>query len=458
MKGHSESVGLHEDIPQTQEEKQRIQEAIEEARENLRNGNRTLRAYIFTVETAQDNAKSVTESIIELRGLLDALGDECAGETRQRLPKAHPPTLVGSGKAQEIAREAKAAGADYVVCDRDLSHSQVRNLEIIIRIPVLDRASIILQIFERHAKTREARVQVGIAHLEYLLPRLTSSWISAERQGGGSSGGGAARSRGSGESKLELNQRHVRERLERMRSELDRIQQERSTQRKSRRREFCVALVGYTNAGKTTLMNALTGSSLSTRDGVFETLDTTVRRMNGRGFEANVLLSDTVGFIRNLPHSLVASFRSTLQDACDADLLLQVVDASDPNFPLHIQVTDEVLSEVGAGDVARLLVLNKADKGTAAAPAHTKSESIILSARKPDDVERLRQRILEKRRASFDEVTVTLPYERAGELSRIYSSGDVLWRKDDDDGIQLRIAAPKHILAQLALTETKEET
>lgn len=397
MKGHSDSVEIHSDIPKNQFYERRLQNEISERRNNLRNGTEKLRVYVFSVEVLSSSAGQVAESVRELKDLLNVLGDECVGETRQRLSRINPTTCVGAGKALEIARDARAGHADYVVSDRDLSHSQARNLETIIGLPVLDRASVILQIFAKNAKTREARVQVAIAHLEYLLPRLSSSWISSERQGGGSASGGAARSRGSGESKLELSQRHVRQRLEGLRRELKQIEKNRAVQGKLRRDAFSVALVGYTNAGKTTLMNALTKSSLPVRDGVFETLDTSVRRMHGCGEACKILISDTVGFIRNLPHGLVASFRSTLSDVGNADLLLHVVDGSDPDVLSHVNVTEKVLNELGAEKIPRLIVVNKADRGVKDASALTQYEHMFVSALCREDVDQLRNRILQMR-------------------------------------------------------------
>jgi GTP-binding protein HflX len=289
----------------------------------------------------------------------------------------------------------------------------VRNLERIIERPVLDRTEVILQIFRKNAKTREAQTQVEIARLEYLLPRISNAWIAFERQRGSS--GGAARVRGAGEAQIELDKRRMRDKIVALKRELEKISTEKLTQRKSRRSELSVVLAGYTNAGKTTLMNALTDSHLSARDSLFETLDSSVRTLKVH-HKPKILITDTVGFIRHLPHALIASFQSTLNETSEADLLLHVVDVSHPTFKDHIRITDEVLREVGAADVPRLYVFNKFDQlegepRLGKILARTYPGCICMSANDPEDIEKLLAAVQEFFLKNMLEVTLEVPYQ-----------------------------------------------
>lgn len=333
---------------------------LEKIKEDIeKRAQRGLRVFLASLQLPENTDAQIKESFAELKALVRTLGDEACGTLIQKRAKPIPATFIGSGKAEEIREIIPREKIDYVVIDQDLSPTQVRNLENIIGRPVLDRTGIILQIFRRNARTKEARTQVEIAHLEYLAPRLSNEWIAWERQRG--SGGSGGRLKGTGETQIEIDRRHIKDKISHLKKELKRIKRERETQRKLRSNQFNVSLVGYTNAGKTTLMNALTSSKLSARDSLFETLDSTVRKLKG-GHGLNILVKDTVGFIRNLPHSLVASFQSTLEEVAESNLILHVVDISNPAYKDHISVTESVLKQIHADHVPQILVFNKFDK------------------------------------------------------------------------------------------------
>jgi GTP-binding protein HflX len=416
--------------------------ALEQARLQLEHRSQGgMNAYLVSIELVEDDPQEIQESLVELGSLVRSLGDEPVGVTVQKRSRIVPATLIGTGKAEELRNAARELKIDYVVFDQELSPSQVRNLETIIERPILDRAGVILQIFRKNAKTREAKTQVEIAHLEYLAPRISNSWIAFERQRGGGSGG--TRLKGAGETQLELDKRRIREKIASLKKELEKIQTERSTQRKLRAEEFNVVLVGYTNAGKTTLMNALTDSHLSAKDALFETLDSAVRMLKG-SHNPRVLVTDTVGFIRSIPHGLVASFRSTLQEAARADLLVHVVDVSHPRYKDHIRVTDDVLKEVGAGEVDRMYVFNKMDSlkgeprlGKILARAY--KNAVCLSAQQPDDIRKLRDALVEYFSRNMLELTVPAGYDNSALLATIYAHSRVLSTEWTDDNAFFRI-------------------
>ena len=296
----------------------------------------------------------IERSLDELALLADTAGARVADRIVQRRGTIHPATFIGKGKVEEVKLRAEELEADVAIFDDDLSPAQVRNLEKALGVKVIDRSELILDIFARRAQTRESRLQVELAQLEYSLPRLTGMWKHLERQTGGIG------VRGPGETQLETDRRLVGERIAKLKRELSAVERERETQRRKRRREFRAALVGYTNAGKSTLFNALTKSTVFVENRLFATLDATTRQMVSPE-RTLALLTDTVGFIRKLPHHLVASFRSTLSEATEADLLVQVVDASDPDYRRQMQAVDKVLDEILTEPRPSLLVFNKAD-------------------------------------------------------------------------------------------------
>ncbi len=350
-----------------------------------------------------------------------------------------------AGEASAPEGGAAAGGARVVVVDHDLTPTQQRNLEKATGADVLDRTSIILEIFHRHAKTREARLQVEIARLKYLAPRLRESGGGGDRVRGGIGGKGA------GESALELDRRRIRDRIAELRHELAQIEGGSRTRRARRSELPTVALVGYTNAGKSSLMRAMTGTDVLVADKLFATLDTTVRRLQPPT-EPPILLTDTVGFIKKLPHDLVASFRSTLEEAAGADLLLHVIDAADPAHPDQIAVTREVLREVGAEEVPSLLLLNKIDRvdeaGRAALADHYPG-AIQLSARDRGDVAALRERLIAHFAGELEEAELIVPWAAQRLVHQIHERTTVLAEEHDELGTRLRVRAPARILEDL---------
>lgn len=335
--------------------------------------------------------------------------------------------------------------AHVVLVDHELSPTQQRNLERATGVDVLDRTSVILEIFHRHAKTREARLQVEIARLRYLAPRLRESGGGGDRVRGGIGGKGA------GESALELDRRRIRDRIAELRHELAAIEGGAKTRRARRGALPTVALVGYTNAGKSSLMRALTGSEVLVADKLFATLDTTVRALAPRT-EPAILVSDTVGFIKKLPHDLVASFRSTLEEAAEADLLLHVVDASDAAMADQLAVTREVLHELVPDDQPSLLVLNKIDRvdeAGRAALAERYPGALQLSAKAPGDVAALHQRLVEHFVGAFEEAELEVPWAQHGVLHRLHQHATVLSERHHDTGTTVTVRAPGFLLAEV---------
>lgn len=335
--------------------------------------------------------------------------------------------------------------ADVVVFDCDLSPSQLRNLESATGAKVLDRTGVIIEIFSRHARTKAARLQVEIARLTYVAPRLRETGGGEDRQGGGVGGKGA------GESSLELDRRKIRDRIKELKTELAAIGQEHITRRARREQEACVALVGYTNAGKSSLMRAMTGSEVLIADKLFATLDTTVRPVYPET-QPKILLSDTVGFIKKLPHDLVASFKSTLDEALNASLLLYVVDASDPSFRSQLEVTQKVLEEVGAHDTPSFLVLNKKDRLSDEEFMQLQAEfpeAIFLSTRDSEDLKSLRELLIRFFEKDMVEEELFVPYMVKGAIGDIRSHTRVLSESYTENGLQLTVRGPQIEIARI---------
>jgi GTP-binding protein HflX len=349
--------------------------------------------------------------------------------------------------APEPAEPVLATGSEapprptVVVVDHELSPSQLRNLEKATGAEVMDRTGVIVEIFHRHARSHEARMQVEMARLNYLAPRLRESTGGRERQQG----------RGAGDSAVELDRRKIRDRLAELRAGLAAIQKDQDQRRYARRDQLRVALVGYTNAGKSSLMRALTGSEVLVADQLFATLDTTVRALRPES-RPRVLVSDTVGFIQKLPHDLVASFRSTLDEALEATLLLYVVDASDPTWDSQLEVTRTVLKEIGADAVPSQLILNKADRLDATTKERLlvqHPEAMLLSAHSPEDVARLRERILSIFEASMVDADLVIPYSAQSRLGEAYENTRVLAETFDENGRKLRVRGLPGAIARL---------
>jgi GTP-binding protein HflX len=347
---------------------------------------------------------------------------------------------------------------DAVLIDHEISPSQARNLEKEVGCEVMDRTMVILEIFHRNARSRAARAQVEIARLGYMAPRMREAAKLAGPQGRQRSGAGG---RGGGESHTELDRRKIRDRISELQQEIVAMDVERKTQR-ARRQErqglAVVALVGYTNAGKSTLMRALTGSEVLVANKLFATLDTTVRALYPESVP-RVLVSDTVGFIKNLPHGLVASFKSTLEEALDASLLLHVIDASDPGFERQLEVTDEVLEDIGANIVPRIRVFNKIDfVGDAAAQSEREAwlkarypDCVVMSARRPDEVAKLRQKIVTFFQQDLVEAEIFLPWAEQQMRGEIYASCQVLEENSNDNGSLLRVRGEPNVVEKLTL-------
>jgi GTPase len=343
--------------------------------------------------------------------------------------------------ATGVDETAKAPRATVVVVDHELSPSQARNLERATGAQVLDRTGVIVDIFHRHAKSREARAQVEIARLIYVAPRLRESTGGTERQQG----------RGAGESALELDRRKIRDRIAELREQLATIHADQDQRRFARRDQLRVALVGYTNAGKSSLMRALTGSEVLVADRLFATLDTTVRALQPPT-HPRILVSDTVGFIKKLPHDLVASFKSTLDEALEASLLLLVVDSADPTWQSQLEVTQGVLEEIGAGPVPRLLLFNKADRlapATRSELASAHPDAVVLSAHDSKDVAALRQRLIESFEAAMVEGELLIPYAKQALVSQVYETARVLSETFDESGRRMVVRALPGAMARL---------
>jgi GTP-binding protein HflX len=349
------------------------------------------------------------------------------------------------GYDDQPAAEKPAARATVVLVDHDLTPTQQRNLEKATGVDVLDRTSVILEIFHRHAKTREARLQVEIARLRYLAPRLRETGGGGDRVRGGVGGKGA------GESSLELDRRRIRDRIAELKDELARIEGGAKTRRQRRSELPTVALVGYTNAGKSSLMRALTSTEVYVADKLFATLDTTVRRLVPPT-DPPILVTDTVGFIKKLPHDLVASFRSTLDEAADADLLLHLVDASDPAHADQLAVTREVLREIGADAVETWLLLNKIDRcddDTRTALSDHYPNAMQLSAKSVADVHAVRDRLIERFAGKLEEADIEVPYSQQRVIHLIHERATILAEEHTDTGTRLRIRAPQKTLDEL---------
>lgn len=300
------------------------------------------------------------ESLAELAALVETAGGESVGMILQSREKPDPHSFIGEGKVEEVKRMVENSEATMVIFDNDLSPSQVRVLTELCGVQVLDRSGLILDIFAQRARTKEGCLQVELAQYQYLLPRLIGMWSHLERQGG--TGGSPIGTKGPGETQLETDRRHIRRKIDKLKEELEEVRRVRATQRQRRRKNEIpvVAIVGYTNAGKSTLLNAITGADIPANNRLFDTLDTTTRLLTVSD-TLDVVISDTVGFIRKLPHQLVESFKSTLDEVREADLLLHVVDISHPNFEEQIAVVKETLQEIGAGEKPVFLIFNKID-------------------------------------------------------------------------------------------------
>jgi GTP-binding protein HflX len=441
------------------------------------------RAILVGVQLPGVDDLAHTADMEELGRLVNTLGYEVVGTISQKRDEIDGATVLGKGRLEELAaitggtgvvgsmatpRKSKARERfedadekkpnapqmepdpetpprpEFVIVDHDISPSQARNLERATGAQVLDRTGVIVEIFHHHAHSREAKLQVEMARLKYMAPRLRESSAGGERQQG----------YGAGESDLELDRRKIRDRLAELKQQLEDIQRDNDERRSARRDQLRVALVGYTNAGKSSLMRALTGSVVLVADKLFATLDTTVRALQP-ATRPRMLVSDTVGFIRKLPHDLVASFRSTLAEALEASLLLFVVDASDPTYESQLEVSRNVLREIGADIVPSRLLLNKIDRVSEADCAALRAkhpDAILLSAKSPEDVAALRETIISFFEAAMVEDQLVLPYSKQGLLSEVYENARVLSEDYDSTGRIMKVRGLPGAITRLRRT------
>lgn len=387
--------------------------------------------------------------LAEIVGLVEAQGDRVVGTLTQELVRPDARTLLRKGVAEQVAEAAEAVNANLLVLDAELTPSQARNLEDVTGFAVCDREAVILNVFERNATTRRARMQVEIAHLEYLRPRIRGIGLNMDQQAGGVLG-----SRGPGETASDLLARKLDRRLAQLRTGLVDLKRSDGARRKQRSDAKRIALVGYTNAGKTSLMNALTHTALSARSRPFETLDTTSRCLSRHG--SDVLLSDTAGFIRRLSERLLASFESTLAEACEASLLVIVVDVADPEHRLHLETTEGILERLGAAAIPRLYAFNKADC-LEAPPSDLPALAgghpyFVLSSHDDGAVLKLRERLLDEVRSDLASRTLFIPYHDARAVSRIYAKCRVLASEARDNGMLYTVEGQPHVLDALSNT------
>ena len=406
------------------------------------------KALLIGVIKSGNTDEMIKEHLDELELLAQTAGAEVVGRITQRVSKINPATFIGKGKADQIIEQSKELDVKLIIFDDELSPGQIKNYhKISENIKVLDRSGLILDIFQKHARTKEATTQVDLAYLEYLLPRLTRQWTHLERQMGG-----IGTRAGMGETQIEVDRRLIRTRITRLKKDLEKIEKERETQSIRRESEFRVSLVGYTNAGKSTLFKALTGSDVYIQDQLFATLDTTIRKLD-LDTSHTILLSDTVGFIRKLPHNLVASFKSTLKEVLEADLIVMVLDMSSPQIRDHVDTITDVLKEMNADSIPVVHVLNKVDlisdgnfieKLQRSFPG-----SVTISAHQHLKLSDLTSKIVEKMESNYQTIDLQFSYEDGKAIAQVQQGVEVLERAYEEEGVKLKIRGSRSRISQI---------
>lgn len=412
---------------------------------------RVVLASVWTTGSQRD----AENALAELKLLAETAGSEVLEALVQRRSHPDPATFIGRGKVDELREVVIATGADTVICDGELEPAQLRNLEDRVKVKVIDRTALILDIFAQHAKSAEGKAQVELAQLQYLRQRLRGWGGNLSRQAGGRAAGGAGiGGRGPGETKIETDRRRIRTRISVLRKRLRAMDEVRATKRQERQRNEIpsVAIVGYTNAGKSSLLNRLTGAGVLVEDALFATLDPTTRRAestDGRVYT----LTDTVGFVRHLPHDLVEAFRSTLEESVLADLLLHVVDGSDPDPEGQIKAVRTVLAEIGAADIAEQLVINKVDRADATTLAGLRTrypDAVFVSARTGQGMPDLARRVEERLPRPAVEVNALVPYARGDLIDKIHTSGEIMTLEHTADGTAVTARVNRGLAGELA--------